>query len=132
MFGERLARRALAGEGRHRRGLGHRHLGRDLVFGRRALQFLELQLNLIEKARRAFRARTIEFARQFLDPQLLVSYQRLIIRGLGSGHREFRFGVCGPGRFDDVPVARRSQLRLQRRDVIWKGFTTRIHVLIES
>jgi hypothetical protein len=76
--------------------------------------------------------RTIEFARQFLDPQLLVSYQGLIIRGLGSRHREFRFGVCGPGRFDDVPVARRSQLRLQRRDVIWKGFTTRIHVLIES
>jgi hypothetical protein len=76
--------------------------------------------------------RTIEFARQFLDPQLLVSYQGLIIRGLGSGHREFRFGVCGPGRFDDVPVARRGQRRLQRCDVIWKGFTTRIHVLIES
>ena len=132
MFGERLARRALAGEGRHRRGRGHRHLGRDLVFGRRTLQFLELQLDLIEKARRAFRARTIELARQLLDPQLLVSYQSLIIRGLGSRHREFRFGVCGPGRFDDVPVARRSQLRLQRRDVIWKGFTTRIHVLIES
>src|SRR3954470_18638750 len=83
MLGERLARRALAGEGRHCRGLGHRHLGRDLVFGRRALQFLELQLDLIEKARPAFRARTIEFARQFLDPQLLVSYQGLIIRGLG-------------------------------------------------
>jgi len=63
---------------------------------------------------------------------LLVSYQGLIIRGLGSGHREFRFGVCGPGRFDDVSVARRSQLRLQRRDVIWKGFTTRIHDQIES
>jgi hypothetical protein len=76
--------------------------------------------------------RTIEFARQFLDPQLLVSYQGLIIRGLGSGHREFRFGVCGPGRFDDVPVARRGQRRLQRSDVIWKGFTTRIHVRIES
>jgi len=26
---------------------------------------------------------------------LLVSYQGLIIRGLGSRHREFRFGVCG-------------------------------------
>src|SRR5689334_484725 len=51
----RWARRR--GEGRHCRGLGHRHLGRDLVFGRRALQFLELQLDLIEKARRAFRAR---------------------------------------------------------------------------
>ena len=67
MLGERLARRALAAEGRHIRGLGHRHLGRDLVFGRRTLQLLELQLDLIEKARRAFRARTIELARQFLD-----------------------------------------------------------------
>ena len=114
MLGERLARRALAGEGRHRRGLGHRHLGGDLVLGRRTLQFLELQLDLIEKPRRAFRARTIELARQLLDPQLLVSDQGLIIGGLGSGHREFRFGVCGPGRFDDVSVARRSQRRLQR------------------
>ena len=37
MFGERLARRALAGEGRHRSGLGHRYLGRDLVLGGRTL-----------------------------------------------------------------------------------------------
>ena len=132
MLGEGLARGTLAGEGRHRRGLGHRHLGRDLVFGRRALQFLELQLDLIEKSRRALRARTIELARQFLDPQSLVSYQGLIIRGPGSRHREFRFGVCGPGRFDEVPVARRGQRRPQRREVIWKGFAIRIHAQIES
>ena len=31
-----------------------------------------------------------------------MSDQGLIVGGLGSGHREFRFGVCGPGRFDDV------------------------------
>src|SRR5450759_349227 len=34
MFGEGLARGALAGEGRHRRGLGDSHLGGDLVLGR--------------------------------------------------------------------------------------------------
>ena len=27
----------------------------------------------------------------------LLNYQGLIIRGLGSRHSEFRFGVCGPG-----------------------------------
>ena len=48
MLGEGLARRALAGERRHRRGLAHSHLGGDLVFGGRALQLLELQLDLIE------------------------------------------------------------------------------------
>ena len=132
MLGEGLARRALAGEGRHRRGLGHRHLGGDLVLGGRTLQFLELQLDLIEKPRRAFRARTIELARQLLDPQLLMSDQRLIIGGLGFGNREFRFGVGGPGCFGDAFTALGDQRRLQRRDVVWKGIKTRIHALIES
>jgi hypothetical protein len=58
----------------------------------------------------SFRVASPESRTSFLDPQLLVSYQGLIIRGLGSGHRQFRFGVCGPGRFDDVPVARRGHL----------------------
>ena len=129
MLGERLARRALAGEGRHRRGLGHRHLGGDLVLGGRTLQFLELQLDLIEKPRRAFRARTIELARQLLDPQLLVSYQGLIIGGLGSRHREFRFGARAGA---TSRLRAHDQRRLQRFDVVWKCFKTRIHALIES
>ncbi len=33
MFGEGLARGTLAGEGRNCRGLGHRHLGSDLILG---------------------------------------------------------------------------------------------------
>jgi hypothetical protein len=49
MLRERLARGTLAGEGHHRRGLGHSHLGGDLVFGGRTLQFLKLQLDLIEQ-----------------------------------------------------------------------------------
>jgi hypothetical protein len=48
MLGEGLARGALAGEGRHRRGLARRHLGGDLILGGRTLQLLELQLVLIE------------------------------------------------------------------------------------
>ena len=41
MLGEGLARRALAGEGRHVGGLGRGLLGGELVLGRRALELLE-------------------------------------------------------------------------------------------
>jgi hypothetical protein len=76
VLGEGLARRALAGEGRHR------HLGGDLVLGGRALQLLELQLGLIQKPRRTLQARAIELARQLRDPQPLVGDQGLIIGAL--------------------------------------------------
>ena len=94
MLGEGLARGPLAGERRHLRGLGDSHLGGDLVFGGRTFQLLELQLDLIQKPRRAFRARPIKLARQLLDPKLLMGDQGLIIGGLGSGHRKLRFGLC--------------------------------------
>jgi hypothetical protein len=132
MLGKRLASGTLAGEGLHRRGLGHRHLGGDLILGGRTLQLLELQLCLIQNPRCAFRARAIELARQLPDLQLLVSNQGLIIGGLGSGHREFRFRMCCPGRFNDANTARGDQRRLQRFDVVRKGLATRIHALIES
>ena len=124
--------RPLAGERRHRRGLGRCHLGGDLVLGSRALQFLELQLHLIEKPCGALRARPIELARQLLDLQLQMGDQGLVVGGLGSGHREFCFGVDRPGCLDDSLIARGNQRCLQRFDVIWKGFTTRIHALIKS
>src|SRR6202035_5292011 len=47
MFGEGLARGTLAGEGRHRRGLGNRHLGGDLILSGRTLQLLAPPLALI-------------------------------------------------------------------------------------
>jgi hypothetical protein len=56
-----------------------------------ALQLLELLLGLVQKPRRALRARAIELARQLRDPQLLMGNQGLIIGGLGSGHRQLRF-----------------------------------------
>src|SRR5277367_4358975 len=37
-----------SGKGRHRRGLGQRHLGSELIRSGRRLQLLELQLDLIE------------------------------------------------------------------------------------
>ena len=119
MFGERLARGALAGERRHCRGLRRRPLGGDLVLGGCALQFLELQLDLIEQPRRPLRTRAIELARQLLDLQLLMRDQRLVVGGLGSGNRKFGLHPRGPGRFGD-------QRRLQRVDVIGE-ITARIH-----
>jgi hypothetical protein len=132
MVGERLACGALAGKGSHRRSFGHRHLGGDLVLGGRTLQLLEPQLDLVEKPRRAFRARAIDLAPQLLDLQLLVGDQSLIIGGLGSRHCEFSFSVKRPGRFHNARIARCDECRLQRFDGVWKDFTTRIHAQIES
>ena len=56
MLGERLARRPLAREGRDRRRLGRGRLGGELVLGRRRLQLFELQLQLVEQARRCARS----------------------------------------------------------------------------
>ena len=120
MIGEGLARRTIAGEGRHRRGLGHRSLGGDLVGGGRTLQLLEAQLDLIHQPRAAFRTRAIKLARQLRDVQFLVRDQGLVVGGLGPGHREFRFDVGGPSRFD-------NQRRLQRLDVVRNGERPRTH-----
>ena len=132
MLGEGLARGTLAGEGRHRCGLGHRHLGGDLVHGGRTLHLLKPQLDLIQNPRCAFRARAIELARQLLDPQLLVGNQSLIIGGLGSGHRQFRFRVRRPACFGDALTASGDQRRFERFDVVRRCAKTRIHATIES
>ena len=127
MIRERFARGTLAGEGRHIRGLGHRHLGGNLVLGGRAFQFLELQLDLIKQPGRAFRARPVELARQLLDPQLLMSDQGLIIRGLGLRYRKLRFGARRPGGFSDALITLSDQCRLQRCDIVRNCTAARIH-----
>jgi hypothetical protein len=124
MFGEGLARGALARERRYRRGLRHRLLGGDLILGGCALQLLELQLDLIEKPRRPLGTGSIELAGELLDLQLLVCDQSLVVGGLGSGNREFGLHAPGPGRFSD-------QRCLQRVDVIGE-ITARIHATMES
>jgi hypothetical protein len=58
--------------------------------------------------------------------------QSLIIGGLGSSYREFRFGARCPGGFDDALAALGDQCCFQHFDVVCKVFTTRIHVAIES
>ncbi len=121
MFGEWLARGALACERRHRRGLRHRPLGGDLVLGGCALQLLELQLDLIEKPRRPLRTGAIELAGQLLDLQLLMRNQRLVVGGLGAGHRQLGFGLCCPGLLSDEGC-------LQRVDVVRRCAKFRIHV----
>ena len=86
MLGERLARRPLAGERRHRSWSWPRPSRRRARPRSPALQLLELQLQLIEQPRRAFRARAVELALQLRDLQLLVRDQRLVV-GLLSARR---------------------------------------------
>jgi hypothetical protein len=104
-----------------------RSLGREFVFGGRGLQLLQRQFELIQQPRGALRARAITVAIEFLDLQLQVGNQRLVVGGFGSRHREFRFGMDGSRRFGDKLVLRNEQRRLQRVDVICSAVTSRIH-----
>jgi len=118
MIRERFAGRSLAGERGYLRDFGCGHFGSKLVFGRRGLQFLQRQFELIQKPRGALGPWTIAVAVEFLDLQFQMGDQRLVVGLLSSGSRSLR--AC-----DD-------QGRFQRFDVVWSGFTTRIHTQIES
>ena len=80
MLGKRFARGTLAGEGGdiRRSGLPRRALGGEIVLAGRRLQFLELQLHLVEKPRRAFRTRPEQLPPHLLDLELQMRDQRLI------------------------------------------------------
>jgi hypothetical protein len=67
MLGKRLARGTLAAEGGNVGRLGRGLLGGELILARRALELLELQLQLIEKTRRPLRARPVDLAPELLD-----------------------------------------------------------------
>jgi len=82
-----------------RGGPGRGLLGRQLVFGCRSFQLLELQLELVEQvasdatqAGAAFGALAEAVAPQLLDVQLEVDDQGLVIGGLGP--QGGRFGGC--------------------------------------
>ncbi len=113
MVRERLAGRPLARERRHPRGFGRRHFGGKFVLGRRALQFLQRQLKLIQKPRGALRARAIAITVQLLDLQLQMGDQRLVIGLLSPGGGSLR--------------ASDNQGRFQRFDVVWQGSNTSFH-----
>ncbi len=121
VFGEGLARRTPACEGRHRGGPGRGLLGRQLVFGRRSFQLLELQLELVEQAGAAFGALAEAVAPQLLDVQLEVDDQGLVIGGLGP--QGGRFSGCSrnlPARHGKLLFARQHK-PLQALRVVRQG-----------
>ena len=79
MLRERFAGWPLARERRHLRGFSCGHFGRELVLRRRALQFLQRQLQLIQQPCGALRARAIAITVQLLDLQLQMGDQRLVV-----------------------------------------------------
>lgn len=97
MFGEGLARRALADMACNHARLGDSHLGREVVFAGRGLQLLEHQLHLVEQARRAFRSLAIDLPAQLLDLELQVGDQRLVAGDLGLCRRRDCLCRQGPG-----------------------------------
>ena len=88
MLGERLAGRAFARERRNVRRLGGGALGGDLVLGGGGLQLFELQLHLIEQARRALRARPVDLPLELGDLQVLTRDRRRVVGQLGAGERQ--------------------------------------------
>jgi hypothetical protein len=109
MIRKRLSARPLALEGFDRGG-ARRLFGGEFVFRRIRLRFLELEFQLIEKARRALRARSINRAPKLLDFELQMRDQRMVIGGCGPGAGQFSADRPSLG-------ARRDQRRLQRVDV---------------
>ena len=86
--GERLSGRALAREGGDRCRLRGCPLGGDLVLGGGRFQLREIQLHLVEDARRALRARSVDLALELGDLELLLRDHRRIVGRLGAGHRQ--------------------------------------------
>lgn len=112
------ARRSFAHIRRHLGGPGRGLFGGDLVFRRRALEFLEGELHLVVQAGGTFRTLTTQRLLQLPDRQILMCDQRRIIRCLGLGDRQFgldqrsvRGLVFGSGQ-------RRGQLCPQRADMV--------------
>jgi hypothetical protein len=119
MIRKRLSARPLALEG-FDRGRARRLFGGEFVFRRTRLRFLELELQLIEKARRALRARSINRAPKLLDFELQMRDQRMVIGGCGPGAGQFSADRRSLG-------ARRDQRRLQRVDVVRNGGKIGVH-----
>jgi len=118
VLGKRLARCSLAYMRRDLGGSGRGLFGGDLVFRCRALELLKGELHLIEQARRAFRALTMQRPLQLADRQLLMRDQRRIIRCLGLGDRQFGFDPGGARRLIFGSRQRHRQRRSQRADIV--------------
>ena len=120
MLGKRLARGTRAAEGRDMARLGRGLLGGELILARRALELLELQLQLVEKTRRPLRARPVDLALELLDRKLQMRDQSPVVRRLGLGAGRIRLS-------DDPSVALGDQRRLQGLDIVWKIMKASAH-----
>src|SRR5215207_4397586 len=120
-----LAHRPLAREGAHALGFRCRGLRGKLILGRRGDEFFEFQFQLLDQPRRALGALPVQFAFEFLDPQLEMRDQRRVIRQLRLRAGSHRLG-SQPG----------LTLGLQRHQgtdkVRWKVVRLRYHEAIES
>ena len=92
----------------------------EFVFGRRRLQLLELQLQLVEKTRRAFRTRPENLAPHLRDLKLQMRDQRLI-----GGELRLRDGGVRLGQ--NASLALDDERRLQRTDIVGKVREAGVH-----
>ena len=95
-------------------------LGGEFVLAGRRLQLFELQLHLVEKARRAFRARPENLPPHLLDLQLQMRDQLLI-----GGELRLRGGGVRLSR--NPPASLRDEQGAQRVDIIGKIGQASVH-----
>ena len=95
VIGERLARRAAALEPDDRRGL--RLPSGDLVLGGGGLEFLELQLHLVDQAGTAFGAMAVVVAPELGDLELEMLDHHLGSRDHRTGLRQLALSGLGTG-----------------------------------
>jgi hypothetical protein len=126
MSRKRLAARPLALE-RFDRGGARRLFSGEFVFRRIRLHFLELKLQLVEKPRRAFRARPINRTPKLLDFELEKLDQRAVIGDHGPCVGQFSANRRGVRLLRRNFRARRDQRRFQRFVVIRKGGKIGVH-----
>ena len=127
VVGEGVSFGALAGEARHIRGLGRGDFRGEFILGGARCQFLELQRQLIDQPLRPLRARAVELAFEFGDPQPLMGDQGQVLGRLGPRHRQFRgTGVAFRDRFPHPGVLDR-QRRFQRVNVVRQGGKIGVH-----
>ena len=129
MVGESVSFSALAGEARHRRGLGHSDFRGEFILGGARCQLFELQRQLIGEPLRSLRTRAVDLTLQLGNPQLLMGNQGQVFRGLGPSHRQFGdTSVAFRNHFPHLGALDR-QRRLQRLDVVWQGREIGVHDL---
>ena len=90
MIGECIALGTLARKSGDRGRPGDGFLRRQFVFRGAGFQLFEVERQLIDQARRAFRPLPIDLTLQFRDPKLLLGDQRHVFRRFRPGDRQFR------------------------------------------